>query len=543
MNWIIVDFGSFQLKALKARLDGNKVRIDNFIQWKAQPDYFEGLDFPNSKAWSAVSVGLNEAGWLNEENNILLSHLPSSYLETRYLRFPFRSEKKIEKVLPLEIESTVPFEVEDILLRHRVLKGPGVLESKDAHVLVMGYQRQLIQKYENELRQYQLSIPPISVDLLSLSCLRQALPSIYPLLGILNIGHRKTQWALLQSSGNILAARTFWWGGDNLLQFIEKKMGAQRDQALHLLTTEASFELNSDTRSIDIELAEALEDSLTQFMNEFRQYLKGLQQVGLELPKPLPIYLTGKPSEIPGIAKRLQERFQQEFELQVDPFPLENLMRQIDGLSSLEDPMAALPALSQLLSQTRAHRAKIPIFSESSFQFQQNLKRIRNESVALMRSLGVLLIAPVIFLITSLIIHGKEEKKLESQIRNLLAQNQIRVDEGQSTEEILASLQKEAMEYRKKIKQLSEDDSSPLLVLSDLSRIIPPRIKVDMKEFRVTADKVLLKIETDSIQSKQEIEKLIREVFPSVKSGGVQACTSFEGCQSFSIEMERTSSS
>lgn len=538
MNWIILDIGSYRIKALRADLDGNKIKIHQFVQWPSKPEFFSGLDFPTDQVWANLGIFLNEMGWLPNEGVAVSAALPSSYLETRYLKFPFKSEKKIEKVLPLELESNVPFEIEDILLRHRVLKGAGVQAQKDALVYTMGYKRDLIQKFEAHLRNFQTSIPPISAEILNLLALRSALPSSSGISGILWIGHRKTQLVIFQSSGSILATRTFWWGGADFVQKISRKLKVSEDRAEEIYHRTASFEAGP---AIEIELAEALEESLGSFTDELRQFLKGLEQYGLETKANLTVYCGGGPSQINGVTQRIQERFQEEFSISFEEFPTENLMRQVNGLLQLDDPMAAIPAISQLLSQTKTHRSKIPVFSESTFQFQQNIRKIKTQSAALLRKVGVLILIPVLYLILSIFTQNQDVKKIRSELQGVLNQNQLKINESLSSAEVLKILRAEALDYRKKIDQLQEDQTSPLIALTKISKALPNRIRIDVKEFRATTEKVYLSLETDSSAAREQIIKSLQTNFNNLKVGSPKACPSFKGCQLISMEMGRRS--
>ncbi len=536
MNWIILDIGSFKIKALQAQLEGNKVKLTQFLQWPSRPEFFSGLDFPTDQAWAQIGILLNEAGWLPQEGTAVTAALPSSYLETRYLRFPFKSEKKIEKVLPLELESNVPFEIDDLLLRHRVLKGPGIRAFKDALVLILGYKRDLIQKFEGHLKNFQTSIPPISAEILNLLALRSSLPANAGISGILWMGHRKTQLLLFQSSGTVLATKTFWWGGSDFVKKISGKFKVSEERAQDILEKSANFEAGP---AIEIELAEALEDSLSGWIDEFRQFLKGLEQNGFDTKISFPIYVGGGPSQIQGILSRIQDRCQDEFPIAFREFPLEILVRQVSGLLQIEDPMAAIPALSQILAQTKNQRSKIPIFSESTFQFQQNIRRIKTQSADLIRKLALLLLFPISYLILSLMIQNQDVKKMRQELQEVLVENQLKIDASKPVSEVLSTVRKEAVDFRKKLDLLQEDRNSPLIALSQLSKSLPSRVRVDVKEFRATTEKVFVSLETNSISARDEILKSLQANFKNVKSGAPRACSSFEGCQLLSMEMER----
>ncbi|PIR22701.1 MAG: hypothetical protein COV44_05980 [Deltaproteobacteria bacterium CG11_big_fil_rev_8_21_14_0_20_45_16] len=539
MKWIFLDFGSYEIKALRCAIDGQRIVVEDAAKFESRPEYFEGLNLPTQPAWNAVSVGLSELGWSMDDQAAVATNLPGSYLESRYLQFPFVSEKKIEKVLPLEVESTLPFDLEEVILKSKILKGDAIKKNpKHALVLALTYRRELVKRYEQALRNFQLSPPPISIDILSLTSLRQGVGA-FPVVGFLHIGHQKTEWILIQRSGDLLGLRTFWWGASQMQDALRQALEVDEARARQLFVEEASFNVSTDSQAVHIRMTDALEDSLTEFMNEFRQSLKALEQAGIDYPRPLPIFLLGRASRVPGLATRIEERFKSEYDLSVTEYPWMQLEKQVPGLSSLDDSMAFVPCLAQALSQTRIHRSKILNFSESSFQFQQNIKKIRAQSISILKKLAILMLIPAIYMILSFVYHKKEYTSLNDQLQNLLKRNQLEFDANMPPSDILKRLREELIGFRRKADQLKEDDTSPLLILTDLSRAIPESLKVDIRDFNVTDTKVFVKALTDSDASREKIIEATQRVFNGLKSGATEACSDYDGCRSFSLEFDR----
>lgn len=540
MRWIYLDFGSYRLKALRVFIEGNKVLLEDYARWESKPEFFEGLGFPTTEAWQTMAQGLQELGWIGENStSVVISNLPGAYLETRYVSFPFSSQKKIDKVLPLELESSIPFDLDEMLIKSQTLKPPIAATDQDKSlVLVMAYQRELIKKYEEEHRRFQLTIPSISVDILALTALRQATPA-GTAQGFLSIGHKKTQWIFFGPNGQCVAAKTFWWGAESMQKELMKSLQIPESRARDLFVDSASLEVSTDSQSIHIRMTGALEESLNEFMNEFRQSLKGLQQNGIELPKPFPVYTLGSASRLPGLNTRLEERFRSEFGMSVQQFPLDNLESQISGLQHIEDPMSIMNCLGQALLQTKNHRGKVIHFSESNFQLQQNLRRFRSQSAKILRRVGILVLAPLLYLVTAFFLGGNEQEALRAQLQQSLAKAQLQFDESTPIETIKARLQKELISFRQKSEALREDENSPLMILSDLSTLLPHDLKIDIKEFRATETKVIIQANTDSAQSSDRILGMIQKVYPNAQKGGIENCTQYKGCKAFTIEFDR----
>ena len=504
MKWIILDFGTYELKALRVSFEGPKLSIEDFASFPSKPEYFKGLGFPDAQAWAAITIGLNELDWLNaDEDQNVIAALPSAYLEARYLRFPFRNQKQIEKVLPFELESTIPFDVEEIQIRSLILEAEAVsTPKKESLVLALSYKRDPIKSYETELRKFQLSVPPVSAQNLALSSLRHAISDL-PIYGILEVGHTKTNFLLMQKSGNILGVRTFWWGGQSLNP-----------------------------------------ESFSHFANDLRQTLKGMKNAGLQLPNPLSIFTLGMASRAQGFYESILDTLKPELQVHLLPYPKEKLFgRQIYGLENLSDIEKALPALSIALAQLRLHRSKIPTFSETGFQFQQNIRKIKSGSFSFLRKVALLLIAPILYGIFHMAVQQKENNYLLSNLSQILKSAGFKFGTNESTDDIVSKMKKELAASRKKIDQLHEDQRSPLVVLTQISKSIPSQIVLNVKDFKVTTSMISFTSEVSTIADANQIAAALKEKFPKLKMGAILSCTGKKDCQSFTIEIEREKSS
>jgi len=534
MKWIILDFGTHETKALKVEMDANRLEILDFADWPSRPDYFKGLGFPESTAWSAATIQLNELDWLNPEEEVYVSAaLPSAYLETRYLKFPFRDEKKIEKVLTFELEAQLPFDIEDLLLRHRVLEGEGLQAGKkETVVLCFSYKRDQIKTFETELRKFQISMPPLTAEILALSSLRQAITT-EPVFALLECGHSKSQLLLLQRAGGILASRTFLWGGERIIQNIAS------EHSLDFAKAEEAF-WQYQPSSDPLKIGDSLDQSIHQFVLELRQTLKGLSAQHIELPKPLPVFVVGGLSKTPDFLQKIEKGLGADLPASVRPFPLDSLLaRGIHGANRLADPEKAITVLSIALSQLRQHRGKIPAFSESGFQFQQNLKKLKSSSFSILRKVALLLIAPFLYSLFQFYFQEKESRVIIASLTETLGKTGLKVGEISSTDEIVKRLKKERAANRQKIDQLAEDQNSPLVVLTDISNRISTNLKIDVKDFKVSTSLISVTAETTSAEAADAIVKSLKELYPSIKMGALTACGSKADCKSVTFEIER----
>jgi hypothetical protein len=530
MKWIILDFGTYELKALKVNIEGAKLVIEDFKAFPSKAEYFSGLGMPKTSAWAALTISLNEIEWLDPgEEIIITSTLPSAYLETRYLKFPFKAPKKIEKVLPFELESAIPFDVNDVLLRHSILSGDGVTSRKKQNlVMAMAFKREVIKEYEEEFRKFQQGIPSFTAQILALSTLRQTITK-EPIFGLLELGHSKSQFLIMQKGGTILGARTIWWGAESLVKLLVQKHGANENQAVNFVKR------LSAQRALPSQIIPLVQN----FANDLKQTVKSWEAEGLKMPSQLPIFTFGHLSHCQPVVSYINDAIKGEFHLELDPLPKDELLSQIEGADKIENLDSALPCIATALMQTRNHRKYIPAFSETSFQFQQNLKKIKSGSFDIIRRVALLLLAPVLFSGLYFYFQGQENDKVLERLTETLTKTGLKVSANLPPDKIVKRMQTEALSNQKKIGQMTEDLKSPLVILTDISRTVKSRFKIDVQELRVTSSLIALSAQTDSNETAEQILRALESKFGAIKKGPITACKSKKDCQSFTVEIER----
>jgi general secretion pathway protein L len=68
----------------------------------------------------------------------IVSSIPGRHFSQRIVRFPFADQKRIEKALPFEIEDSLPFPLDDVVIDHLLLNRPEKGGDKKTEALVLG---------------------------------------------------------------------------------------------------------------------------------------------------------------------------------------------------------------------------------------------------------------------------------------------------------------------------------------------------------------------------------------------------------------------
>jgi len=151
--------------------------------------------------------------------------LPGDRVSSRRIEFPFRDRRRIAQALPFEVESQVPFHLEDIVIDWAEVAS----DRSHSELVATVSPRKEVALLLNLLRQAELEPRVIEAEGLVLG----NLVGLFELPGrrlLLDLGHRKTT-ACLVLEGKPVAARSFPVAGRALTEALMKDLGVEIDEA------------------------------------------------------------------------------------------------------------------------------------------------------------------------------------------------------------------------------------------------------------------------------------------------------------------------
>jgi len=151
--------------------------------------------------------------------------LPGDRVSSRTIEFPFRDRRKIAQALPFEVESQVPFDLEDIVIDWAEIAS----EKSRSELVATISPRKEVALLLNVLRQAELEPRVVEAEGLVLG----NLCGLFELPGrriVLDVGHRKSTLCLLLD-GRPVAARSFPVAGRALTEALAKDLDVDGDEA------------------------------------------------------------------------------------------------------------------------------------------------------------------------------------------------------------------------------------------------------------------------------------------------------------------------
>ena len=515
-----LDVGSYSVKAVEILNHFNSFEISNYYE-KVIPN-IEGLTKDQ-----LVPICLEQ---LFQENKIqadrIITAMPGQYTSSRILSFNFSDSRKIEAAVYAEIEDSVPYDLEEMILDHQVLGSEG----KRTKVLAVLTKKHFVASFLSHLQCVDIDPKLVDVDSLSFYNLVPYLKDLNPeaCSAIVDIGHEKTSVCLIHN-GSLQMFRSINIGGRYLTEFLAKDLGISYHKAQRikhrvscLLTKKRSskFESLSDEDRL---IAEKMTMALNPLARELGRTLFAFKKSQIEsLDK---IYLSGGTSLIHSIDELLFEGLGTEvvktdfdgekLKINSELNPKKPLLVQGIGIS-----LRAV-GFSKKLSQINLRK--------DEFTFVQDYGAIFKSSSRFVRYASILFFALAISYVIKFYFFSKEIDKIQTAYQTeFLARFPDYKSRLQKSGGDFSKLHNTALSLMKTKTNsihttidnfnLANKESSALKSLYDLSIGMPSDVKISVTEFYFLLDdpsgsgRLQLRVEAENFENLDQFKKAVEKI-------------------------------
>ena len=436
-----IDIGLTEIYATIARAHGRTRTIEKLIE---EPINADSTIPYETRVIAALTSLKSKLGRYDE----LCLVIPSSVVIFKELTLPFTGIKKIKMVVPFEVESQLPFTLDQAVIDSLITREDG--HSTD--LLVAATKRDLFEQQVNLFKAAGLTLDRVSIDMFELSGLyTMAAADPQKTVALVDLGVHSTRIGLL-IKGQLKHIRSLPQG----LLSIAKKIG----QSTGLDLAENLQQLMR--RGLDqSEFAHAAQGALEELFSTIRFTIESYAQ-------PIDtLVLTGSAVEIPGLTDSLSSFLH----LPVEPF----LPKQLIHTNNIQSKLTSLPT-SFIVSIAAA----LSVPSTESFNLEtedaQNKER-KIETIQLITAAGLTLLLFTAFSLYSFfrirtlrLAHKAAEVEAIEELKK-----SFRLKPGQTPN--LTAANKLALTELKKqesawLRLSSENRTKYLQYLSELSRCI-----------------------------------------------------------------------
>jgi len=493
-----LDIGSYSLKAALSRGGLGRLEVRRFMQY---PLGASGESDPASAIRQAMAQFRQEEDLTGVE---FVCAFPGQKASFRRLQLPFTDARKIQQTVPFEVETQVPYEIDDLLLDYQILeKG-----AESAQVLVGLTQREALRDLLGTFETGGIDPRVLDFDATALSNVATFLEEGDGFVFILDLGHAKTCLCGLKDR-KLHSVRTIPMGGQALTKALQEDLGAEREEA-ERRKHEAGVELTGSA-------APAFARSLDRLVKEIERTLNAAENAALGRPDRL--LLCGGTAQMRGLSEYLQDR------LGVDCKPL--ALKRDDRLTWRPGEENAL-LLPQALGLSLRGTLSAPVsklnLRRDEFVYQRDFQVLRKKFMPSFAFAAVLIVLLASGVLIETIRNRSIAADIKSQIDGIFRETNPGVTRIPNA---LGQMRLSLTDMKRRTEALGlyAGNVTALDVLREISTRVPPALDVTLKVLSIDEDRIRFQGTTMSFELverlKTELEKIA--FFSSVNVGDVRS--------------------
>jgi len=488
-----LDIGSFSVKAVCIRKGIMGVEWVGAYQ-KDLSRYQGAFDWPKEGF-----LGLKE--WIASQRlpiqRVVVS-LPAHLISIRTLTLPFSDVRRIEKVVPYEIEALLPYPLEEAVIDYHAFEST----VGKSNILAAAAPVVLIKQYLDYLSQAGIDPEAVELDGMALmNLIRNSLPepsgSDAVTKGdtvVLDIGASKTVVCILRG-GQTTFVRTILWGGQDVTAALSAGFGISAEEA-------EEWKRESDLTSDGVstinrkDATETIRRTVEPLLAELHRTIHVYHALdGLEGQVPLTgILLYGGGGKLKGLGSYLAS------ELGIQSVSL--TPKVVSGNGRQWDPVFAV-ALGLALKGAQLPGSSRMNFRKGEFAHSREAEGISAKvrylwiGAILVIALGAADLYAKYRLQQDHYLALKSE--VHAQFTTMFPEIHNIVDEVQQARTALNELKKKAALF-------GTNEWTPLQIMAELTKRMPPSVKIEVQDIAIEPGHLRLEAETDSFESVDKIK-------------------------------------
>lgn len=433
--------------------------------------------------------------------------LPGTAAAAPLLTLPFTDARKIEATLGFEVEGVVPFDLDEMIYDHQLLR-----QHEGKSELLVAVARHADVKALLELLAA-AGLDPRAVTLpglahgYALAAIPAQRPTPDEAIALLDLGHGRTTISVLVGGAvpekpQVEFTRTFGGGGLDVLKAVERDLRLSREEALAVLRTRGSLAEDADPA-----LRAAIVRGLVPSLREVRQSLRG---AAARSHRPVSrLVVSGGVARLPGLAEHLAR----ELGLPVSvlaPFGADSTAQ-----VAPEDHPAYVEALGLAL-RVQARGARTVNLRKGDLAYRGDLDYLKGKVSRLVAFGAVLLVLLGVNLWAHLTTLKGAEAELDEQLCKV---TQKTLGKCQEDFNLALSLLQGGGTKASQI-----PTASAVEILAEASARMPEDVPVKLQELEVTLQKLRMRGLVDSFDGVDQVVAGLKRssCFGDVKRGNVK---------------------
>jgi len=475
-----LDIGSRSVKAVLFERGFRGLELSSFHKADFDPADAEGL----SRALREIVSHLSPSA-------TVVTRLPGDRVLLRFLDMPITDARKLDAVIPFEVESLIPYELEDLILDHAVVRRNA---DGGSRVMVAAARRDDVRLSLEQLAASGIEPRFIAAGPTALGALVTAAPALgQGVIALVDAGFSRTDVCLL-SEGKVTFVRTISGGMADLAN-AHVSMGGSLDDLERL-----------DIAATDVRGAGSR--AAAEFVaKEIRRTLMAAEmETGLVPGK---LVLFGGLAKLRGFAA-LVERTSH---VLVEPIALAGAEWAKNGLTQSMETEAAVSVALAFRVVADPSVAGVN-FRRDEFSWKRDVKELSGILTrAVVMGLILALLAGINYGVKERLLAG-EKKKLDKAIAEevLAAFPDAPKDRLKDGDAAVSIMRGNVDEATQRLSALGGGGVSAIDVLRAISDVTPAGMYIDVKEYELSESKVRMKCVLDSYEASDKLVAALKTV-------------------------------
>ncbi len=502
-----VDLGTYSVKIAQVERGFGEFRLTHYFEVPLVAE--EVLSYPQA-AFAALSKFVSDNPIAHDTCVI---SLPGNKVSYRVLDLPFVNAKKIDQTLEFELETLVPFDIEDLEFDYTILG----TQQGSSRVLATYLPTDTFQNFLQHLQTSPLDPRYVGVDAVDLSYLT-LLGGLPPegRYAILDMGHSKANFIILEGN-SIRSLRSFSWGGAQLTTEIAKVLGGDTEAAEAYKHKQAQLVLhpNDEVGKVLLQSFDELALSLKQTLFAFAES----GEVAIEA-----LYLCGGTSRLPGVEAYFSQK------LNINVSLLDLLEDAHSQIHDRDQARSVIPtALGAAMHGVFPNKGARINFRRGEHAYRKDFEQLGGSFKRLGILAACVVLMGMIYFIISYMTLSSQVDEMNLGITKLIrsAVTDVPKTDIRSAKSAISLLEGKIGSLQDKLHKAQGSSSlSALRVLQMISSAMPPRdeLQIDIDDINITPQRVRLEGRALSYEGVDKIKSSMEKIpqFKNVQTGNVR---------------------
>lgn len=505
-----LDIGSYSVKAVLSRGGLGRLEVRRFFRMRREAEGEDRAAEAIRRAMAAFRQSEDLAGV------DVICAFPGQMASFRRIRLPFADQKKIRQTVPFEVESQVPYEIEDVILDYQVVDR----RPDGTDVLVGLVQREALGALLGTLESGGVDPRVLELDATALSNIAPFVEGGEGFVFLVDLGHEKTCLSGLRDR-KLHSVRTIPVAGQALTAALAQDLGAEPAEAER---RKHEYGLDLLERSTPL-FARALD----RLAREIDRTITAPENASLGRPDKL--LLCGGTAETRGLAGYLQER---------TGIPCAPLVLRRDERLAWQVGPQELTILPQALGLSLRGALSSPVSSlnlrREEYTYKRDLHIVGQKFMPSLVIVAVLLL----LLVGDVAVRTWKNRSLAAQLQARIDQVYRETNPGDkrivdATYQMRQSL--DDMKRRTEALGLYAGNVTALDVLREISSHVPPGLDVTLNTLSIDEDRIRLQGTTGSFELAERLKSELERI-PFFKEVNVEEVkTDRSGEKSFGLSI------